>query len=77
MRDIDETYISEFNLTKFTQSTDNLSTDFIGNVKLGQAHVRRPEEGVPWSHGDGGSCLQQYLSTARAKCAVALLSENV
>ena len=45
------TYISELDLTNFTQSTDNLSSDFVGNVELGQAHIRRAEEGVPRNHG--------------------------
>lgn len=45
------TYIAELDLTNFTQSTDDLSSDFVGDVELGQAHVRRAEEGVLRSHG--------------------------
>ena len=40
------TYISELNFTHFTQSTDDLSTNLIGNVELGQGHVARAEEGI-------------------------------
>ena len=40
------TYISKLNLAHFAQSTDDLSTNFIRNVKLGQRHVAGAEEGI-------------------------------
>ena len=40
------TYISKLNFTHFAQSTDNLSTNLIGNVELGQGHVAGAEEGI-------------------------------
>ena len=40
------THISELNLSHFPKSTDNLSTNFICNVELGQGHVAGAEEGI-------------------------------
>lgn len=45
------TYVAELNLADFTQCTDDLSSDLVGDVELGQAHLRRAEEGVLRSHG--------------------------
>ena len=41
-----DTYISKLHLTNLPQSAHNFSTNFVGNVELGQGHVRRAEEGV-------------------------------
>jgi hypothetical protein len=57
------TYISELDLTNLTQGTDDLSSDFIGNVELGQAHLRRAEEGILRSHGGQEAVRSQSLST--------------
>ena len=43
---IGNTYISKLNFTHFTQSTDDFSTNLIGNVELGQGHVARAKEGI-------------------------------
>lgn len=55
-------YVSELHLAKFTQSADDLSSDFVGDVELGQAHVRRAEEGVPRSHGGREAACSRYFS---------------
>jgi hypothetical protein len=39
-------YISELNLPNLSQSIHNLTTDFVGDVQLDHAHVRRAEHGV-------------------------------
>ena len=42
------THISKLNLAHFSQGADHFSTYLIGNVQLGQAHVRRAEERILW-----------------------------
>lgn len=44
------THISELDLSYFTQGTHHLPTDFICDIKLGQAHIRRAEECIFRSH---------------------------
>ena len=39
-------YISELNLPNLSQSIHNLTTDFVGDVQLDHAHVRRAKHGV-------------------------------
>jgi hypothetical protein len=51
------THISELDLANFTQSADDLSSDLVGNIELGQAHVRRAEEGITLRHDGSGGCL--------------------
>lgn len=47
------TNISKLDLANFSQCTDDLSSDLVGDVELGQTHIRRAEEGVPRGHGEG------------------------
>ena len=42
----DDAYISKLNLSKLSQCIHDLSADFIGDVELDHAHVRRPEHGI-------------------------------
>ena len=47
-------YITELDQSKFSQRVYTFAANFIGNVKLHHAHVRRTEHGLlGWSH-DGG-----------------------
>lgn len=41
-----DTHISELNLSQLAQGIHNLSADFIRNVQLYHAHIRRAEHGV-------------------------------
>jgi hypothetical protein len=46
-------YISELAQTELAKGSDDLTTDFVGDVKLHHAHVRRAEGRVLFgSHGD-------------------------
>lgn len=40
------TYVSELDFSYLAQSTDNLTPYLVGDVKLGQGHVRRAEQGI-------------------------------
>lgn len=40
------TYISKLHLPYLSQSTDNLTPYLVGDVQLGQRHVRRAEQGI-------------------------------
>ena len=53
-------YVAELDEAEFSQGVDNFSANFIGNVELHHAHVRRAERGVfDWSHrGWDGRGLQ-------------------
>lgn len=59
------TYISELNLAHFPQSTDDLSTNLVRNVELGQGHVAGAEEGILGDRHDarGLDCLSTKGST--------------
>ena len=59
------THISKLDLSQLSKSTDNLTTDFVGNVELCQGHVRRAEQGIfvgthdEEADGGSGCSLQQ------------------
>ena len=44
------TYITEIHDTHLTKRTDNLTANLVGNVELGQGHVRRAEQGLALTH---------------------------
>ena len=49
-----ESHISELNLSNFPKSTNNFPSNLIGNVELGQGHVRRAEKRILRNrHGEG------------------------
>lgn len=49
------THVSELAQAKLTESVNNFSSDFIGNVQLHHTHIRRAEWSIAcWSHDDGG-----------------------
>lgn len=53
MEDGTLSYVSELAQSKFAQGSDDLSTNFVGNVELHHAHIRRAERGILFgSHGD-------------------------
>lgn len=52
-----QSHISKLDLADISESADNFSPYFIGNVELGQGHVRRAEEGVLWNRHGEGKCL--------------------
>ncbi len=59
---LQDTYISELNLPDLSQSIQNLTADFVSNVKLNQAHIRRAEHGVlVVHHGEEEWALSQIL----------------
>lgn len=43
-----KTYISELDFPYFSKSADNFSANFVGDIQLGQAHIRRAEKGILW-----------------------------
>lgn len=48
-------YVAELAETQLAERGDNFPTDFVGDIELDHAHVRRAEGGVLlWSHGDAG-----------------------
>jgi hypothetical protein len=47
------THIPELNLPQLSQSIHNLTTDFVGDVELDHAHVRRAEHGILMVHHGG------------------------
>jgi hypothetical protein len=56
------TYISELDLPQLSQCIHNLPADFIGDVELDHAHVRRAEHGVlVVHHGEEDWVLVQIL----------------
>jgi hypothetical protein len=56
------TYISELNLPQLSQSIYNLPADFVGDVELDHAHVRRAEHGILMvHHGEEDWALSQIL----------------
>lgn len=50
-------------LAQFAKGTDDLSSDFVGDVELGEAHLRRAEESILRSHGGQQTQGGQTLST--------------
>lgn len=55
------TYISELHFSNFSQCTNDFPAYLIGNVQLGQRHVRRAEKGV-FRHGhDDESASPSHL----------------
>ncbi len=40
------TYISKLNLAQLPQSTDDFSAYLVGDVQLGQGHIRRAEQRI-------------------------------
>ena len=64
-------YISELNLANLSQSIHNLTTDFVGDVKLDHAHVRRAKHGVlVVNHGEEDSqrVLLRRFNLSRDRC---------
>ena len=41
-----ETHIPELHLSYFTERTNDLSSDLVGDVQLRQRHLHRAEEGI-------------------------------
>lgn len=57
-----KTYISKLHLPYLSQSTDYLTSNLVGDVKLGQGHVRRAEQGILGNAHDeniGPMCLER------------------
>ena len=48
-------YVSDLNLAQLPQSADNFSPDLVGDVQLGQGHLRRAEQRIfgGTHHGHG------------------------
>lgn len=56
-----DAHVSELNEADFSQRIDDFAADFIGNVELHHAHVRRAERRVLCrSHRDGWSMADGY-----------------
>lgn len=55
------THVSELDFTNFTQSAHNLSSYFVRDIELGQAHIRRAKEGVLRSHDEGETAPERCL----------------
>jgi hypothetical protein len=56
------TYISELNLPQLSQCIHNLPADFVGDVELDHAHIRRAEHGILMvHHGEEDWELSQIL----------------
>lgn len=48
-------YVAELAEAQLAKRGDNFPTDFVGDIELDHAHVRRAEGSVLlWSHGDAG-----------------------
>ena len=50
------TYVSKIHDAELAQRRDDFAADLVGNVELGQAHVRRAEQRVLyWRHSGGAA----------------------
>jgi hypothetical protein len=57
---IGDTYVSELNLSKLSKGIDYLTSDFVGDIELDHAHVRRAEHGIfVVDHSEGEWALSQ------------------
>src|SRR6202042_3495783 len=64
------TYISKLHLSNLSQGRYNLATDFVGDIQLYHAHVRRPEHGILCGrHGKE----RRVLSPRCERCDAAML----
>lgn len=56
-------YVSELAETQLSQCGDDFAADFVGDIELHHAHVRRAEGGILLrSHGDGGFDRQMLFA---------------
>lgn len=77
------THISEIHDPKLSKGRDNLVANLVGDVKLGQGHVRGAEHGVLGGRHDGGSrdktwtvaCLSRGVMGADAICEMVVDGE--
>ena len=53
-------HISEVHDTKLSKARNDLTANLVGNVQLGQGHVRRAEHGVLAGRHGGGSGRQDW-----------------
>lgn len=62
------THIAELDETQLAQGVNNLAADFVGDVELHHAHVRRAERGIPCrSHrGRWGVAMTTAMGMAMA-----------
>lgn len=63
------TYVSELDFSYLSQSTDNLTPYLVGDVKLGQGHVRRAEQGILGNaHDEKSGPIWPKQESVKGKC---------
>ena len=71
------TYISELDLSQLAQCIHDLAADFVGDVQLDHAHVRRAEHGVLMVyHGEEEWALTQILLRRFVMASLNVLEED-